>query len=170
MSTIRSAPLVLESGVARPGSTARLGQSLDHACDLSHDQSIIMLRSMAGSGSGGSVSWFWFAISVAVGVAVEIIISQVGQRRESWDSPYYWTFGVPAMIAGALICGFLARRNRVSIGYAPFLGQLITMVVRTGGGSMLPLGIIFSGFIGLSGVAAAFAGASLGKRVLGETG
>ena len=103
-------------------------------------------------------------------MAVDIIISEIGQRRESWDSPYYWTFGVPAMIAGALICGFLARRSRVSIGYAPFIGQLITMVVRTGGGSMLPLGVIFSGFIGLSGVAAAFAGASLGKRVLGDTG
>lgn len=77
---------------------------------------------------------------------------------------------MPAMIGGALVCGFLARSNRVSIGYAPFLGQLITMVVRTGGGSMLPLGIIFSGFIGLSGVAAACAGAFLGKRVLGETG
>jgi hypothetical protein len=129
-----------------------------------------MLPSMATSGSAGSVSWFWFAISASVGAAVEIIISQIGQRRESWDSPYYWTFGVPAMIAGALICGFLARRSRVSIGYAPFLGQLITMVARTGGGSMLPLGIIFSGFIGLSGVVAAFAGAFLGKRLLGETG
>ena len=101
---------------------------------------------------------------------VEIVIRQIGQRRESWDSPYYWTFGVPTMIAGALTCSFLARRSRVSIGYAPFLGQLITMVVRTGGGSMLPLGIIFSGFIGLSGVAAAFAGASLGKKLLGDTG
>ena len=129
-----------------------------------------MLRSMATSRSAGSAPWFWFAISASVGVAVEIIISQMGQRRESWDSPYYWTIGVPAMIAGALICGFLARRSRVSIGYAPFLGQLIAMVVRTGGGSMLPLGIVFSGFIGLSGVVAAFAGASLGKRVLGETG
>ena len=129
-----------------------------------------MLRGMATSGLPGSVSWLWSGISAAVGVAVEIIISEIGQRRESWDSPYYWTLGVPAMIAGALICGFLARRSRVSIGYAPFLGQLITMVVRTGAGSMLPLGVIFSGLIGLSGVAAAFAGASLGKRVLGETG
>jgi hypothetical protein len=127
-----------------------------------------MLRSMAKTRSTGSVSWFWFAISASVGVAVEIIISQIGQRRESWDSPYYWTFGVPAMIAGALISGFLARRSRVIIGYAPFLGQLIAMVVRTGGGSMLPLGVIFSGIIGLSGVAAASVGASLGKRVMGD--
>ena len=129
-----------------------------------------MLPGMTTSRSTGPVSWFWFAISASVGVAVEIIISHIGQRRESWDSPYYWTFGVPAMIAGALICSFLARRSRVGIGYAPFLGQLIAMVVRTGGGSMLPLGIIFSGFIGLSGVAAAFAGASLGKRLMGNTG
>jgi hypothetical protein len=129
-----------------------------------------MLRSMATSRSAGLTPWSWVAISASVGVAVEIIITAIEQRRESWDSPSYWTFGVPAMIAGALVCGFLARRSRVSIGYAPFLGQLLTMVVRTGGGSMLPLGIIFSGFIGLSGVAAAFAGASLGKRVLGETG
>ena len=127
-----------------------------------------MLRSMASSRSTGLVAWKWFAISASVGVAVEIIISQIGQRRESWDSPYYWTFGVPAMIAGALVCGFLALRSRVIIGYAPFLGQLITMVVRTDGGSMLPLGVIFSGFIGLSGVAAAFAGASLGKKVMGD--
>jgi len=125
---------------------------------------------MATSRSTGSGAWFWFAISTSVGVAVEIIITAIEQRRESWDSPYYWTFGVPAMMAGALICGFLVRRSRVIIGYAPFLGQLLTMVVRTGGGSMLPLGIIFSGFIGLSGVVAAFAGAFLGKRMMGETG
>jgi len=125
---------------------------------------------MATSRSTGPVFWLWFPVSASVGVAVEIIITAIEQRRESWDSPHYWTFGVPAMIAGALICGFLARRSRVIIGYAPFLGQLLTMVVRTGGGSMLPLGIIFSGFIGLSGVAAAFAGAYLGKRVMGETG
>src|SRR2546427_12554861 len=62
------------------------------------------------------------------------------------------------MIAGALICGFLARRSRVSIGYAPFLGQLITMVVRSGGIDAAPGSDIFriyrterSGGGGLSG-------------------
>ena len=129
-----------------------------------------MLRVMTTSKSTGSVSWVWFAIAASIGVAVEIIISLLGHRRESWDSPYYWTFGMPSMIAGALICGFLARRNCVTIGYAPFLGQLITMVVRTGGGSMLRLGVIFSGLIGLSGVAAAFVGASLGKKLIGSPG
>src|SRR5256885_8966737 len=131
---------------------------------------MVILRSMMTSRTTGSGAWFWFAISASVGVAVEIIISEIGQRRESWDSPYYWTFGVPAMIAGAMVCGFLARRSGVSIGYAPFLGQLLTMVVRTAGGSMLPLGIIFSGLIGLSGESASLVGGSLGARRLGVNG
>jgi hypothetical protein len=97
--------------------------------------------SIMANGKSGMGSWLWCAVSGAIGVAVEIIISQVGQRREAWDSPYYWTFGMPALLLSALICGFFARRNRVAIGYAPFLGQLITMVIRTGGGSMLPVGI-----------------------------
>jgi hypothetical protein len=99
--------------------------------------------STMANGKSRMGSWLWCAVSGAVGVAVGIIISQVGQRREAWDSPYYWTFGVPALIAGALVSGFFARRNRLAIGYAPFLGQLITMVIRTGVGSMLPLGIVF---------------------------
>ena len=131
---------------------------------------MVILRSMMTTRSNGSGSWLWLAVSASVGVAVEIIISAIEQRRESWDAPYYWTFGGPSMIAGALICGFLARRSRVAIGYAPFLGQLIAMVLRTGGGSMLPLGVIFSGLIGLSGVAAAFVGASLGKKLIGSPG
>jgi hypothetical protein len=80
------------------------------------------------NGKSGVGSWFWCAVSGAVGVAVEIIISHAGQRREAWDSPYYWTFGVPALILGALVSGFFARRNRLAIGYAPFLGQLIKAV------------------------------------------
>ena len=113
-------------------------------------------------------TWVWFVIAAAVGGAVEIALSVTARRREAWDSEYYWIFGVPAMILAAFICGLFARRGPVRIGYAPFLGQLITMVVRTGGGSLLPLGIILIGIIGLSGVLAAFVGAAIGKRLLGN--
>ncbi len=119
--------------------------------------------------TGRTDTGLWFAISAAAGVAVEIIISLVGRRREAWDSQYYWTFGVPVMILSAFICGLFARRAPVRIGYAPFLGQLVTMVARTGGGPMLPLGIILMGIIGLSGVLAAFVGAAVGKRLLGSS-
>jgi hypothetical protein len=108
-------------------------------------------------------------MAAAVGVGVELVLSITVHRREAWDSEYYWIFGVPAMILGAFIGGLFARCAPVRIGYAPFLGQLITMVVRAGGGSRLPLGTILIGIIGLSGVLAAFVGAAIGRRLLGNS-
>jgi hypothetical protein len=72
------------------------------------------------------------------------------------------------MALAALVCGFFARRGQILVGYAPFLGQLLAMFAKTGGGSMLPLGVIFMGIIGLGGVAAAFIGAFLGKLAMGR--
>jgi hypothetical protein len=121
--------------------------------------------SMAVKKPGGAF-WRWFAVSAAVGVAVEILVSRIGRRSESWDTPYYWKVGVPVMMAGALVCGFFARRRPVRLGYAPFFGQLLAMVIKTGGGNMLPLGVIFSAILGISGVLAAAFGVALGRRVL----
>ena len=92
------------------------------------------------------------ALAVLAGAAVEVFTSAMGHRREGWDSPYYLTLGFPAMLAASFLIAAATRKYPVRIGYAPFAGQLITMVLRTGGGSMLPLGIIFMGFLGLWGV------------------
>jgi hypothetical protein len=97
---------------------------------------------------------------------VEIAIGDVGSSREAWDSRSYWSIGLPALILAALVCGFFAQQRQVIVGYAPFVGQLLTMIARAGTGNMLPAGVIFMGVIGLSGVAAAFVGAFLGKRAL----
>jgi len=97
---------------------------------------------------------------------MEIALGTMGSRREAWDSPSYWSIGLPALILAALVCGFFARRRQALVGYAPFLGQLLAMVARAGTDNLLPVGVIFMGIIGLSGVAAAFVGAFLGKRAL----
>src|SRR5262245_29065762 len=109
--------------------------------------------------ASSAVPWTWVASAAGVGVAVEVAISLGSNRRESWDSDIYWTIGLPAMVVGAFLCALAGRRSAVLTGYAPFAGQLVTMVVRTGGGSMLPLGVIFIAVIGLSGVTAAAVGA-----------
>lgn len=100
---------------------------------------------------------------------MEIGIGQMAHQLEAWDSGSYWLFGLPAMIAGAFLGGFFARRKPVLIGYAPFLGQLLAMLAKIGNGYMLPLGVFFMGVIGACGVAAAFVGVLAGKRVLGTT-
>ncbi len=118
--------------------------------------------------SGGAVFWRCFAAAAVIGVAVEIGIGQIVHRREAWDSSYYWLIGLPAMIAGAFLGGFFARGKPALIGYAPFIGQLLAMLAKTGTGYMLPLGVILMGVIGAFGVAAAFIGVLAGKRVLGS--
>src|SRR5438445_10803588 len=72
------------------------------------------------------------------------------------------------MLAASFLIAAATRKYPVRIGYAPFAGQLITMVLRTGGGSMLPLGIIFMGFLGLWGVLAAALGVKAGNRWRGQ--
>jgi hypothetical protein len=119
--------------------------------------------------SGGAAFWLCFAASAAVGVAVEIGVSEMAHQREAWDSSSYWSIGLPAMIAGALLCGFFARRMPILIGYAPFLGQWLTMMARSSGtGPLAMVGVLLTGIMGLSGVAAAFVGVVAGKRVLGS--
>jgi len=123
---------------------------------------------MAKPSSTGAMFWSCFAAAAAVGVAVEIGVAQTRHRREAWDSDSYWSIGLPVMLLAPLFCGFFARQRPVLVGYAPFLGQLIAMLAKTGGGSMLPLGVILMGFIGAVGVAAASVGGLLGNRLLGK--
>ena len=130
-------------------------------------EAIDTLHDMTKASSGGTAFWISFALAAAAGVAVEIGVGQMEHRREAWDSGAYWTFGLPLMILTTLVCGFIARQSPFLLGYAPFVAQLLTMLVKTGGGSMLPLGVALMGVVGLSGAMAAFVGAALGRWVLG---
>ena len=101
-----------------------------------------------------------------VGVAVELRIGKPG--GEAWDSETYWIIGLPLMFAAALAAGALCRRHLWLIGYAPFAGQVLTMLSEGDGDySLLPVGLILTAIVGLPGVAAAHIGAALGKRLLG---
>jgi len=115
-----------------------------------------------------TTGWMAAALAFLAGAAVEVVTSALGHRREAWDSPYYFTLGFPAMLAASFLIAAATRKYAVRIGYAPFAGQLIAMVLRTGGGSMLPLGIIFMGFLGLWGVLAAALGVKAGNRWRGQ--
>jgi len=108
---------------------------------------------------------FWISVAVvaAVGVAVELGVGKPG--REAWDSEQYWSTGLPAMLAAAFVVSFISRQQPWIIGYAPFAAQAATMAAESGDYSLLPLGLILMGVIGLSGVVAALTGAKLGTRI-----
>lgn len=112
-----------------------------------------------------TIFWLCIGAAAATGIAVELMIGQIGHRREAWDASAYWSVGLPLMIAAALLFGFLARQLPVAIGYAPFAGQLAAMAAKTGGGGMIIPGLLLLAALGLSGVAAAYAGAFLARRL-----
>jgi len=117
--------------------------------------------------SVGSKAPFVIALCFAfgVGVAVETYVGKPG--REAWDSPQYWTIGLGSLLGAALLAGFVARSRPWVLGYAPFAGQAVKMAAESGDYSLLPLGLILMGVVGLPGVALAFAGSWLAKRVSG---
>jgi hypothetical protein len=99
------------------------------------------------------------ACSFASGFAIELLIGMFAGRREAWDSGMFWVLGYPAMILAAYVFGSAARVRPLLIGYAPFAGLLIAMLLKTGAGPLLPLGIIMMVFLGLPALLAAWWGA-----------
>jgi len=111
--------------------------------------------------------WFWLTLAFAFGVGVEWFITHRYRHvlPVAWDTDLYWRAGLPAMIIAALLFGFLGRWRPVAIGYAPFLGQLVTMLARNGFSRDLFPGTGFLLLIGLGGVAAAMIGGALRHRL-----
>ncbi|MGC4050151.1 MAG: hypothetical protein QM757_12270 [Paludibaculum sp.] len=112
-----------------------------------------------------TILWLCIAAAAATGIAVELVIGNLGHGREAWDVSSYWTVGLPVLLAAALVFGFAARQAPVLIGYAPFAGQLAAMTAKTGGGSMIVPGILLLAGLGLGGVAAAYVGGVLARRL-----
>lgn len=83
-------------------------------------------------------------------------------RREAWDSPIYWTVGLPAAALAALLIGFTSRRPGWlwTILIAP--SQVLAMMLRSGEiGNLWPLTLVLSSILSAPFVAAAFVGSRL---------
>jgi hypothetical protein len=102
------------------------------------------------------------ALCVATGVALELGVALTSGRREAWDSPIYWTIGLPAAMLAALLIGFAARRPgwRWTVLIAP--SQVLAMMVRSGEiGNLWPLTLVLSSVLSAPFLAAAFVGSRL---------
>ena len=96
---------------------------------------------------------------VATGVALELGIHALSGRREAWDSPLYWTLGLPAAMVASVIIGFVARRADWLWSAALVPSQVMTMMVRSGEISGLwPLMLILSSVLSTPFIVASFIG------------
>jgi len=95
-------------------------------------------------------------ISAATGVLLEIGVFMVSGRREAWDSPVFWTAGLPI---AALIARFVATGSDWLWAAIIAPSQVLTMMARSGEiGSLWPLTLVLSFILSGPFVAAAFVG------------
>jgi hypothetical protein len=104
-------------------------------------------------------------LSLATGMALELGIHAMSGRREAWDSPLYWTAGLPVAGIAALALGFLSRRRNWLWTVLIVPGQVLTMMLRSAEISgLLPLTVVLSTVLSAPFVVAAFVGSLLRPR------
>lgn len=108
-------------------------------------------------------------LAAAAGAAVEIVVSLATGRREAWDSSAYWAVGYPALVLVSALLGALWPVRAWRLGFVAAIAQMLTMLLRTGGGSMLPLGLVLGAALGVPCALAADAGRRLRGRAQRET-
>lgn len=104
----------------------------------------------------------WSAL--AVGVVVELGVTAWTGGREAWDSPLFWRAGMPAMILASFLIGRADPERWLRWGVLPVVGQFAAMILRTGGGSMLPVGVVFAAALCLPCLLAAWVGGWTRRR------
>lgn len=107
-------------------------------------------------------------VSFLTGVLLELIVHAVSGRREAWDSPMFWTYGMPAALLVSLAIGAFAKGRAwlATLLVAP--GQVATMMIESGEiGNLWPLMIVLSGILSAPFVAASFVGWKLRGSRLG---
>jgi hypothetical protein len=104
-------------------------------------------------------------LSLLTGIVLELGIHAVSGRREAWDSPQYWSLGLPLAAAVALLVGLFSRGTAWRWAALIVPSQVTTMMVRSGEISGLwPLAMVLAAVLGMPFVLAAFVGSKLRGR------
>jgi len=84
------------------------------------------------------------------GLAVWVLITSLTNRREAWDSVYFWRYGVPAMLLMNAVAGFIEPERIKLKGIISVSLQPVAMTVKAGEvGSMFPFGLVVFLVLGL---------------------
>ena len=112
------------------------------------------------------VNHVWpYAISFIAGLATCLFITVTSGRKEAWDSPEYFTIGIPAMclVIFALAYFFPQRAWRWALSMA--IGQSVAMVLGGGSASLWPLAIIAMTVVSVPQFIVAMVASSIAKKM-----
>ena len=98
------------------------------------------------------------------GILVWVMILSISGRREAWDSPAYFQFGIPALCLISFVMGYLSPDRPWRWGAVPLAAQLVWMLATDGPGNLLPLGLIVGGILAVPSILTARFGAFIQRR------
>jgi hypothetical protein len=98
-------------------------------------------------------------LAFLTGVVLEVVVAAAAGRREAWDSPIFFVYGLPAAFAVSFGIGVFSK-GRAWLGTLALVpGQIAAMTLRAGEiGTLWPLGLALSAVLSAPFAGAAFVG------------
>lgn len=87
--------------------------------------------------------WSPTTLAFVISLAFWLIASWLAGVTEPWDAQCYWTTLYPASLALSLMLGLMFRRTWM-VGPIVMLGQIPRVVVTSGVGPLLAVGVLYS--------------------------
>ena len=106
-----------------------------------------------------------YTLAVGTGILTWAAISAMSGRREAWDSPSYFSVGIPVVCLMSAVLGYIEPLKPLRWGVAPLVGQFSWMLVTQGPGNLLPLGIVVFGVLSIPSILTANLGAFIRSKM-----
>jgi hypothetical protein len=106
-------------------------------------------------------------LSAGTGVCLELGIHALSGRREAWDSPLFWTLGLPTAALASAAIGYFARPGDWRWTALVVPGQVMAMIARSGelSGGLWPLTVALSAILSAPFVLASFVGSRFRRPI-----
>jgi len=104
------------------------------------------------------------AIAAGIGAFVWLAIVALSGRREAWDSPLYFSLGLPAVAAACFALGWRFRRHAWRWGVAAMTAQLAVLLATASDLGLFPLGVVMFVLLAVPCALAGMLGAWAGRR------
>src|SRR5687768_16183506 len=101
-----------------------------------------------------------FLSAVLLGAGTWFALSLMTNRPEAWDSPLYWSIGLPVLFLGCVILGYLGSRSAWRWGLVAIGAQAVSLMLTSGQilGNLFPFTIALWIFFAACAVVACYAG------------
>lgn len=107
------------------------------------------------------------ACAALLGAVIWLGLAAASGRAEAWDSPLYLVLGMPLLGLTAGAFGALAPGPAWRYGGWLMVGQALALLLMSGPGNLLPLGMILFALLALPLMLVAGLGAWLARRFAG---